>query len=320
MALAERSLRPRDAARLRLRGVAFGLGLVADRDLPASPAPPAPRRTTTCTTASLPDLEEAAGPERERLVELLHPDGRTFMRIERAVPGYVVHAPGHGTHVVSADGAAVVSALPGEGPRQGERLLVAQTLPLAATLQGLEPLHASAVAVGGRAVAFTAPSGAGKSTLAAHAVAAGAGFLTDDVLALELDGATVVAHAGPPRASLSPADAAGLGGETGGAVPDDPGKVLVVPVPAAAEVPLGLVVRLVRRGGVRPWLRELSAPLGRTLLATAFLPYLTTPERLARQLALHAALAATVPVLELETTDSAPAAAELVLRRAGELW
>lgn len=319
MALAETPTRARDAPPLRLRGVAFGLGLLADRELPAAPAPSPPRRTATCTTASRAVLEEAAARERERLVELLHPDGRTFMRIGRTSTGYVVHAPGHGTHLVTADGGAVVSALPGDGPRTGDRLLLAQALPLAATLQGLEPLHASAVAVDGRAVAFTAPSGAGKSTLAAHAVASGAGFLTDDVLALELHRDAVVAHAGPPRASLSPADAAAVAAANRPAL-EDGNKLLTEAVPVAAELPLGLVVRLVRRDGARPRLRELTSPLGRTLLAASFLPYLTTPERLARQLALHAALAEAVPVVELETTATAPAAAELALRHAEGLW
>ncbi len=51
-------------------------------------------------------------------------------------------------------------------------------------------LHASAVQVGGRAVAFVGGSGTGKSTLAALCCAAGAAFLTDDLLHLEWDEGT----------------------------------------------------------------------------------------------------------------------------------
>ncbi|MDA1081237.1 MAG: hypothetical protein O2973_06105 [Gemmatimonadetes bacterium] len=49
-------------------------------------------------------------------------------------------------------------------------------------------LHASAVEMDGRAVAFVGPVGAGKSTIAAACVAAGAALLSDDVLAIRLEG------------------------------------------------------------------------------------------------------------------------------------
>jgi hypothetical protein len=54
-------------------------------------------------------------------------------------------------------------------------------------------LHASAVDLGGRALAFVGTSGQGKSTMAALFCAAGALLVTDDVLPLEFD-----PPAGPP--------------------------------------------------------------------------------------------------------------------------
>lgn len=50
--------------------------------------------------------------------------------------------------------------------------------------RGVLPIHASAVDVGGRAVAFVGPTGAGKSTLAAALVDRGYPLLADDVTAL----------------------------------------------------------------------------------------------------------------------------------------
>jgi hypothetical protein len=50
------------------------------------------------------------------------------------------------------------------------------------SLKGACVLHASAVEIGGKAVALVGPSGAGKSTLAAFCCAAGARLLTDDLL------------------------------------------------------------------------------------------------------------------------------------------
>lgn len=55
-------------------------------------------------------------------------------------------------------------------------------LAMVLALRGETVLHASAVELAGRAVAFVAPSGAGKSTLAALACGRGARFVTDDLL------------------------------------------------------------------------------------------------------------------------------------------
>jgi hypothetical protein len=314
---AHRAEAPADA-QLRFRGAAFGLGVFADREIAVAPAATPPGRIVTCTTVPRAAVERAtAGVDRETLVHLQHPDGRTFMRIERlADAGYEVRAPGHGTHLVAADGTTIASAVPARR-RLLQTLFFAQALPLAAALQGLEPMHASAVEVGGRAVVFTASSGTGKSTVAAHAVALGAGFVADDVVALELDGDAVLAHPGPARASIAPHDAVVLGARLGRLVPEGD-KLLARPVPAPGPLPLGLVVRLVRGAG-RPGLRASSAPLGRTLLASAFLAYLRTPERLVHQLAVHSAVAATVPVVELELAGPPQTAAELVLRHAERL-
>lgn len=61
--------------------------------------------------------------------------------------------------------------------------------PLWLEARGVTVLHASAVALGGRVVAFVGPSGVGKSTLCAELVRAGGGFVADDGLALEEDAA-----------------------------------------------------------------------------------------------------------------------------------
>jgi hypothetical protein len=66
-------------------------------------------------------------------------------------------------------------------------------------------VHASVVAIDGRAVAFVGPSGRGKSTTAAAFLAAGHDLLADDVAAVRLvDGADGLA----PRAELIPGFAA----------------------------------------------------------------------------------------------------------------
>lgn len=67
----------------------------------------------------------------------------------------------------------------------------------------LLPLHANAIVVQGRAVAFAGPSGMGKSTLAAHFQSRGYPVLCDDVCVLSFDGeGRPLAWPGLPRLKL----------------------------------------------------------------------------------------------------------------------
>jgi hypothetical protein len=68
--------------------------------------------------------------------------------------------------------------------------------------QGEEPLHATVVEVGDRAVGLVGPSGAGKSTLAAHLISRGGALVTDDMLRVTFDDNIAFAHPGPYRLKL----------------------------------------------------------------------------------------------------------------------
>ncbi len=68
--------------------------------------------------------------------------------------------------------------------------------------RGLLPLHANAVEIDGRAVAFMGHSGAGKSTLAAWFHDRGFNILADDVCVIRTEAGKVLAHAGIPRLRL----------------------------------------------------------------------------------------------------------------------
>ena len=81
-------------------------------------------------------------------------------------------------------------------------------------LRGVVCLHASAVAIGDRAVAFIGEPGAGKSTTAAAFAAAGYPVLTDDLLALHLSPPAPLAQPGLQRMNLTPDSAQALLGST----------------------------------------------------------------------------------------------------------
>lgn len=68
--------------------------------------------------------------------------------------------------------------------------------------RGLLPLHASAVAIEGRAVAFVGTSGAGKSTLALHLSDRGHTVLCDDICAVEPLAERPLLHPGTVRMKL----------------------------------------------------------------------------------------------------------------------
>lgn len=77
--------------------------------------------------------------------------------------------------------------------------------------QGFEPLHAGAVLLGGRCVAFAAAPGAGKSSLIAYLARHGARFYADDVVPLRIVRGRVRAWPGLPQLRLVPRSLRALG-------------------------------------------------------------------------------------------------------------
>jgi len=68
--------------------------------------------------------------------------------------------------------------------------------------RGMLPLHANAIEIGGKAVAFMGEPGAGKSTLAAWLHDRGQRIIADDVCVVGFDGGKAVARPGLPRLRL----------------------------------------------------------------------------------------------------------------------
>lgn len=87
---------------------------------------------------------------------------------------------------------------------------------------GFEPLHATAVTVGNRAVAFLADCGFGKSTLAAAFLQMGHRLITDDLLLLQTTAQGILAFPGPARIKLFPEMAHRFLGQDSNGVPLNP--------------------------------------------------------------------------------------------------
>ncbi len=314
-----------------VHGTAFGLSLEVDPSIEldgitdaATPAPdldasathkldtPAPERSTPSLAARPPtrvrlDPRELgrrwsrANQAPERMREMR--DGSTvLLTVELAPPaGYLLHVPGFCRILIAPDGTELLCG-PEPGCSEWATLLLSQALPLAATLRGLEVLHASGVVIQGRAALFAGPQGAGKSSLAAALLRGGAAsLLSDDTVALESRGGALIAHPGTTvlhlRAAeherLSAGERAALGPVT--TVLD---KWQYSPRASAAPAPFGGLF-LLERGTHGPPLERIEAVDPFALLACTFNLSVRTPERLVRHLDLAATLAATKRVYRL---------------------
>lgn len=311
------------------RGRAFGLAIESFVPL-AAVAPDGwalDGRRVVLHPVQADELERAWGSvAAETIVELRFPDGRTMMSIEQhRSEGFRVWAPRHGRYVVSADGRCVRLAIPALRSWRWQRLLVAQVLPLASTLQGLEPLHASAVALDGSAVAFLASAGSGKTSVAADLVRRGAELLTDDVLSVEASDAGVLAHPGAGLVNIDPRELARLGpaGRARLGVPlGETDKVHLAAPLAAGPRPLRAVYFL-RRGdrGPQPRIVPHVRSDARRFLAGTFIRYVRSPERLRTHLEVCARLAGSVPAFDLLVPEGSSASdvGGVVERHAGQL-
>ncbi|HEV2857167.1 MAG TPA: hypothetical protein VGW80_02055 [Solirubrobacterales bacterium] len=223
-------------------------------------------------------------------------DGGVIFQIEANAAGYRIHGPAYGSSVLAADGTEVQGSPGAEGFEGWQRLLVAQVLPFAAVLQGLEVLHAGAVVVGGGAVALSGPSGSGKTSLALALARRGAELLADDVVAVERAGEELLAHPGAPIAGIDLAEAERLGaqgkGEHGGVLAVNARERVARAALAAGPAPLRALFLLDRRhdGSGEPRFEPEEDP--RQLLASTFNLLLASPERLAGLLDICARLAA----------------------------
>jgi hypothetical protein len=306
-------------------GRAFGLNLAGTLRLEGVVAARAGRRADTwlerTARAAIDRRWRDARPST--LVERRLVDGSVGLSVQRDdTIGFRVWAPRHGCYLVAPDGRRVMAAPPSGPAWRWERLVLAQVLPLAAVLRGMDVLHASAVAIAGRAVAFLGASGAGKTTLAGRIAARGAPLVTDDVLALDLAGAAVRAHHGGAVARIDPRELRTLTPrerETLGPVRARTEKWHVAPSLARDRLPLGLTYHLVRAtSGEGLEIVAVDPYDPALLLGNAFLPYLGDADRLRRQLEVCAAIARDTPLYQVRIGPTAGSAevADAVLAHA----
>jgi hypothetical protein len=170
------------------------------------------------------------------------------------------------------------------------------------TLAGRLVLHASAVEMAGRAVAFLGASGSGKSVLAAAACAAGANYLSDDVLRVDAELGRAWCFAGSRSVRLR-RDVAGLTGRMDLiAAPwlSVDGRTCAAPVMSAEPRPELHAAVVARRGTTPVGLRRLDGSAAAVaLLNNPRLAGIRDRHLAGTHLAACAGLSRAIPVFEL---------------------
>ena len=178
---------------------------IAGVPLPGAGGAGHPRRTLVDRLRGALPAAAPAATAATAIVTRRAPDGRLIASLDHEpTVGYRMFADGWGRFVIAGDGARVgCAASDSLAPWLFERFLAGQVLPFAALLHGLEPFHASGVALDDRVIGLAGTCGAGKTSVALNLVLRGAGFFSDDVLTLEATaGGDLTCHPGPAAANV----------------------------------------------------------------------------------------------------------------------
>jgi hypothetical protein len=155
---------------------------------------------------ALPELREGSG-DPDVVISLGKVEGRPetewVMGLAPVPGGGVVEVRDIGRFGIGGGNRIVVDPEPGVSDRNIRMYLLGSAIGALLHQRRMLPLHANAIALGDRAIAFAGRSGAGKSTLAAAFHDRGCPLLSDDICVLTRDGAgKVEAQPGIPRVRL----------------------------------------------------------------------------------------------------------------------
>jgi hypothetical protein len=165
-------------------------GLVVDSEIDLHQDRPAPRGPTADVhiRAGAPVAAQLPGPDGDLMVSFDDDSGPRYAFV-RNDDGYLMRFHGACDIVLSRDlREVVVRPAAGAAPGLSTVLVSGAMLAFQLYLRGHLVLHASAVDLGGTALAFLGRSGMGKSTMAALLCSAGGKLITDDVLRVETPG------------------------------------------------------------------------------------------------------------------------------------
>ena len=293
-----------------LRYHLYGLEVETDAAFPALPArgEGGPPDVRVCVGAHPAEAERAEGWTRRYLSDRANADDEPTVAVDASGDGgwlRLRYADGT-TFTVNAAGSRIgCTWRPPMTLEDAATYLLGPVFGMVLRLRGLTCLHASAVAVGERALLACGPAGSGKSTAAAAFAARGRGVLADDVAALEPRGGRLVVRGAYPQLRLWPEAARALYGGAAALprlTPNWEKRFVDLAAARAFEagpLPLAAVYLLApREEDGAP--RVEAVPAAQAMLALVANTYAGwVPDRAAqaRDLALYGRLAREVPVL-----------------------
>jgi len=270
-------------------------------------------------------LDRAWRWEESERIGLMGTASRPVMTIDRHPDlGYLIRPFPHGRYLVAPDGRSVHCAPPAVAGWYWQRLLIGQVLPAVSALRGHEVIHASAVDLDGRVLAFAGMPGSGKSTIALRLMLDGATLVAEDVVSIRLRDGVVLAEPGASLLNIRDDEAANAAASIatlGSVLGRSRGKLQLVGERATAAKPLGALYLLERHDAPETVFERLESPGISEIMRNTYVSYLMTPERLISQLDLVAAVSRSVPVVRIRigTSTSSSRLAEMVQQHAADL-
>jgi hypothetical protein len=216
-------------------GSLYGFEVKADLPLRRLNAAPGTRGELAIDAAR----EPLPVPDGEPVSTLVGDDGHRFYASHELNGHCLLELPPSGEFLLDPAAVRVTVRTGDDDEDLREHRIVSSAVGTLLAMRGDLVLHASAVAVGGRAVLFCGPTGRGKSTLALALGESGHGVLGEDGVAIDLESGRPVAFPG----------ARGIRVRSSGA--DGARRTDLVPDPAPAEpppCPVAAVVLLGERG------------------------------------------------------------------------
>lgn len=157
---------------------------------------------TLSSEIPLPELRELPpGPADVTIVTASLPPAQGRLPIPTP-EGVVIDVPGVARFRISGGNRIEIDADPAASPHNLRLFLLGSAMGILLHQRGTLALHANAIRIGERAIAFAGPSGAGKSTLATAFHDRGPQVLTDDVCVVTPTDSGFLAEPGIPRIRL----------------------------------------------------------------------------------------------------------------------
>jgi len=180
--------------------------------------------------------EPLPAPRGKPVSTLVGDDGHRFYASHELNGRCLLELPPSGEFLLDPDAVRVTARVGDDDEALREHRIVSSAVGTLLSMRGDLVLHASAVAVDGRAVLFCGPTGRGKSTLALALGEAGYGVLGEDGVAIDLEGERPLAFPGARGIRVR---SLGAGGSRRTDLVADPAPGEPPPSPVAAVVLLG---------------------------------------------------------------------------------